>query len=109
MERINYATGSVVTGDEIAHALVGYASALAQGGGSDTVTFPILLDTGEVEQAEILIGPASQMITVPEHTSHDELRDAGLVDELDRKRQALSRPHGGPIELDDVVNDPDEL
>jgi hypothetical protein len=94
VQRINYATGSVLTGDEIAHALVAYARALAQEGGSDTVAFPVLLDTGDVEIAEVLVGPASQIMNVPEASDRDDVVDEDVVREIDRKADALglSRP-----------------
>jgi hypothetical protein len=93
MERINYAAGSVLTGDDIAHALVEYSKALARAAQSDNVTFPVLLESGDVATAEVLIGPASQIMNVPEPNDHDDLSDADLVDELVRKTDALGLSH----------------
>jgi hypothetical protein len=94
VQRINYATGSVLTGDEIAHALVAYARALAQKGGSDMVAFPVLLDTGNVDIAEVIVGPSSQIMNVPEPSERDDVTDEDVVQEILRKTDALalSRP-----------------
>ncbi|RKR74804.1 hypothetical protein C8E83_1934 [Frondihabitans australicus] len=109
MERINYAVGSVVTGNAIAHAIVGYARALAKNGDSDTVTFPILLDDGDVGWAEILIGPASQVLNVPEASDREDIIDTGLVDGLLEKTEQLARPRAEPIGPGDVMEFPDDL
>ena len=92
MERINYAAGSVVTGDRLAHAIVAYARALARQGSSDTVSFPVLLESGELGSAEVLIGPASQVLNVSEPSDHDEVLDEELVSDLQRKTEALGTP-----------------
>jgi hypothetical protein len=95
VQRINYAAGSVVTGDRLAHAVVAYASALARNNASDLVSFPVLLDSGEIVHAEVLIGPASQVLVVPERSDHEEILDDDLAAELDTKTHALSTPRPG--------------
>jgi hypothetical protein len=94
VQRINYATGSVLTGDDIAHALVAYAKALAQKGTSDMVAFPVLLDTGDVDIAEVIVGPSSQIMNVPEPSDRDDVTDDDVVREIVRRTDALglSRP-----------------
>lgn len=102
MERINYAAGSVLTGDRIAHAIVAYGKALAKNDESDTVAFPVLLETGDVAMAEILVGPASQVLNVPEHTDHDDISDDDLVASLQRKTDALGLSRPETATADDV-------
>jgi hypothetical protein len=92
MERIHYAGGSVVTGDELARSILTYARALAKRGDSDTVTFPVLLPDGTIGEAEILVGPASQMLTASEVSAHDDLVDPDLIVELASKTEALGIP-----------------
>lgn len=94
MERINYAAGSVLTGDRIAHAIATYAKALALKNQSDTVSFPVLLDSGRIALAEVLIGPASQIMNIPEPSDYDDVTDDDFVQLLTQKTDALgvSRP-----------------
>jgi hypothetical protein len=94
MERINYAAGSVLTGNDIAHAIATYAKALALNNQSDTVSFPVLLDTGQIATAEVLIGPASQIMNIPEPSDHDDVTDDNFIQLMTQKTNALgiSRP-----------------
>lgn len=66
MKRIYYSSGSVLTGDRIADAVVHYAEALALRETSDTVDIPVHLENGETGRAQLLIGPASQLVVVPD-------------------------------------------
>ena len=91
MDRIHYAGHSVLTGTAIAQALLDYAQALAEAGGSATVDFPILNEDGSRGRSEILIGPSSQIISDAEESEHDDLVDeelvARMVDQADRLRK----------------------
>ncbi|HEX5729428.1 hypothetical protein [Microbacterium sp.] len=90
MDRIHYAGNSIVTGTAIARALLDYAQALAQVGSSSTVDVPILNEDGSRGRAEVLIGPASQLISNEEKSDFDEVADERLVtfmrEEADRLR-----------------------
>jgi hypothetical protein len=91
MDRIHYAGDSILTGTEIAHALLGYARALAQVGSSATVEIPTVDEHGEAGRSEILVGPASQLISDSVEVEGDEVIDAELVTELRRKTDDLQR------------------
>lgn len=91
MDRIHYAGDTLLTGSDIAHALLEYARALAQAGSAETVEIPTLNDDGERGRAEILVGPASQLVSHPEDVSSDEIIDAGLVATLRERTQNLLR------------------
>lgn len=82
MDRLHYAGNSIVTGTDIAHALLGYAQALAEAESSATVSIPTLRDDGTRGRSEVLIGPASQLISDSEGSPHDEIVDAELVERL---------------------------
>jgi hypothetical protein len=62
MKRIHYASGALVTGDEIADVLVRYAAVLAKRGLAAEVTAPVVTDDGIVGTALLLLGPASQIL-----------------------------------------------
>ena len=95
MDRIHYAGNSIVTGTAIAHALLDYAQALAQVGSSETVDVPTLNEDGTPGRSEILIGPASQLISNEEKTDYEELTDELLVARMLTKADRL-RHFGTP-------------
>lgn len=103
MDRIHYAGDSVVTGTEIARALLEYAHVLAEQNMSATVDIPTLGDDGTRSRSTILIGPSSQLISDAEESEHDELVDDEVVQKLRYDAQELR--HGDtitPVAADDV-------
>jgi hypothetical protein len=96
MDQIQYAGNTLVTGSKIAHAVLAYAQALASNGDSATVSIPILHDDGSVVTAEILIGPASQLIAEPYESASPEVEDADVVSHLNEEAAKLRTPHAVP-------------
>lgn len=92
MKRIHYASGTVLTGDAIADVLVKYAAALATNTAAAEVRAPAILETGEVGEIVMLLGPASQILAETEHFDGPELRDDDFVNGLDDRVAALG-PH----------------
>ncbi|MDL5351676.1 hypothetical protein [Microbacterium sp. zg-YB36] len=82
MDRLHYAGSSILTGTAIAHALLDYAQALAGAGDSATVEVPTLNEDGSRGRSEVLIGPASQLISDSEPSPYDEIVDEDLVAHL---------------------------
>lgn len=82
MRRIVYAGGTFYTGDAIAEALLEYARALARQGTADTVFVPSHTAEGDTGATELLIGPASQLVSEPVDLAGDDLTDEGLVERL---------------------------
>lgn len=82
MERIFYAGDSVLTGTEIARALVAYAEALAMKEASATVELPVRLPDGTTGRAALLVGPASQLLSQTEPDGGEEIVDEELVARL---------------------------
>jgi hypothetical protein len=93
MKRVYYASGSVLTGDKTADAIVHYAAALASRATSDTIDIPIVLPDGTTGRAQLLIGPASQLVIVPEEGIPDTPEDEETIAELSRRSRLLSSPH----------------
>lgn len=91
MDRITYAGDSILTGSAIAHALIDYAQALAQVGSSGTVRIPTLEEDGRIGHAEILVGPASQLVAVAVATDFEEVTEGGLVERLTQEAERLRR------------------
>ncbi len=79
---IVYAGEELITGDEIAQALLKYSEALAEKGSASTVEIPILSDDGTRSTATVLVGPASQIVARPAESSFGELHDPRVVEHL---------------------------
>ena len=62
MRKITYAGTAFYTGDALAEALLEYARALARHDIADTVFVLGRTTQGDVDQIEVLLGPASQMV-----------------------------------------------
>jgi len=107
MRRIYYTSGSVLTGDAIAEAVLAYAQALAKSPLADTIRIPVVQEeSGEHGIATLLIGPASQLMFVPERAERfDEPVDTALVDELDRLARVVGAARPVPQNVDVVVSE----
>jgi hypothetical protein len=92
MQRIHYSGTSLLTGDDIARAMLRYAQALTHSSGSAEITLPVRLSDGGTAQATLLIGPASQLVTVDEQSPFDELSAPELVDSWHQAAARLSSP-----------------
>ena len=79
---IVYAGEELMTGDEIAQALLKYSEALGEKGSASTVEIPILSDDGTRSTATVLVGPASQIVARPVESSFAELHDPRVVEHL---------------------------
>jgi hypothetical protein len=111
MKRIYYAGTSIVTGDELAEALLGYAQALASNRTSASVEIPILLPEGTTGSARVVLGSASEMVAVVETVRAADIQDAELLAQLLSLTRELGSPspresgseHVAPIQLDDLL------
>lgn len=90
MERVAYAGEQFLTGSAISHALISYAQALAAVGEAGAVTIPIVGDNGDPGSAEVLVGPASQLVATHVPTDLPEPTDPALVETLRRKTAELT-------------------
>lgn len=80
MHRVHYAGGTLLTGDAIASALLEYAAALARKATSATVEIPVREADDGLGVAQVLIGPASQLVSTPEPGYGDEIIDDEVVE-----------------------------
>ncbi|WP_188509847.1 hypothetical protein [Conyzicola nivalis] len=95
MRRVYYSSGSMLTGDSIAHAVMEYAEALAKNGRADIVEIPVVFASGRSGTATLLIGPSSQLASVTEESDIREPSDDTLVDELRQRAMRLGSPRPG--------------
>ncbi|NEN05078.1 hypothetical protein G3T36_04255 [Diaminobutyricibacter tongyongensis] len=104
MHRVQYAGGSVLTGDAIATALLEYAAALARNATSATVEIPVREADGERGIAQVLIGPASQLVSTHEPDIPDDIVDAELVERFAVATRQLAPATGSALtESESVV------
>ncbi len=101
MKTIHYAGEILLTGDDIADAVVALAAALARRESSAAIDIPVRFDGGEVRFASLLIGPASQLIVESSVGEAEELLDLPLVERLARETQLLgtvqAQPESAPL------------
>jgi hypothetical protein len=88
MKRIVYAGSRLLTGDDIAVAVLEYCAALADAGTAETVQIPVLGEDGARSMVTLLVGPSSQIVAEDEPTEFEELVDADTVALLKRKTRA---------------------
>jgi hypothetical protein len=91
MQRLHYTGDTLLVADEVAEALLAYASALADAKTSDVIVIPVVDDAGHANRAEVLLGPASQLYTTPVPDMPEPAVDTAMIREL-RARSARLRP-----------------
>jgi hypothetical protein len=97
MDVIDYSGGSVMTGTDIAHALLAYAHALAANEDSATVSIPTRQADGSLGLAEFLVGPSSQIVTETVTVNLVEVIDRELVGRLSTATSALGAARALPV------------
>ena len=102
MRRIRYAGDSVVTGDDIASLVIQYSEALAKANTAASIDIPVRLGDGGFGTATLLIGPASQLISVPEPDDPTEIEDQEVVADLQRRIDDLGPMHTVLPEIDET-------
>lgn len=83
VRRIEYAGLSIVTTDEVATSVLRYAAALAAVGRSAMITVPAIDTEGEPIEVEVVLGPASQIVSTTTSGVGD-VDDARFLGELTR-------------------------
>ena len=85
MRRLYYAGGSIIISDQVGKAVLRYARALARHQSSDLVVLPAFTEDFGKGVAHILIGPSSQMMSVPTAEFEIDLADAHMVEILESR------------------------
>jgi hypothetical protein len=106
MMNLKYAGGTVTLSDDACATVLEYAAALARNSDSDTVSITVIGEDGTLVEAEILIGPASQLLAVPSTAPHRDIDDAAQIAYMVERTARLqpSRPIGAPDSspIDDI-------
>lgn len=75
MKRISFGFETLITGNEVADALVQYAAEVVRHGASEPVELPVLEGNGEVTMHTILLGPATQLAVADIDGAHADNPD----------------------------------
>lgn len=89
MRKLYYAGGSIIISDQVSKAVLRYARALSRSGTADFVILPAFTEDFGKGVAHILIGPASQMMSVPTAEFEIDLADAHMVETLESRTLQL--------------------
>ncbi|MBX0298927.1 hypothetical protein K2F54_02945 [Cryobacterium sp. 1639] len=92
MKRIYHPGGSVVTGSDLADAVMLYAEALSNRHETDVVDIPVIADDGSQGRAQFLIGRSSQLVSVTSADGVLELTEASTTTSLRNKVRSGSVP-----------------
>jgi len=85
MQKITYAGESFLTADSVATALLDFAAALAGAISAEPVEVPVVAEDGTPGRVQIVLGPASQIVTRPVETGMTEPPSEDFVQELERR------------------------
>ncbi len=85
MKRIFLPGGSIVTGSDLADAVMGYAESLSGRSQVDVVDIPVLNNAGEPGRAQFLIGASSQLVSVTSEPILCELVEVRTTADLRRR------------------------
>lgn len=96
MHEVSYAGGSFVTSDEVAEALIDYAAALANAVRAATVDVPATGLAGGHGSLQVLVGPASQLMSSPVDSDGTVADGEAFVEDMRKRIQKLQRVWMGP-------------
>ncbi|MEF2977163.1 hypothetical protein [Subtercola sp. YIM 133946] len=92
MKRISYSGGSFVTTDGVADALLHFVAALGSSHRAEAVEIPVIDADGEADTVQLVIGPASELVSVSERTTFAEPDSTLAVAHLRRRTDLLAVP-----------------
>jgi hypothetical protein len=92
----NY-SGSYLTGDDIADAVMNYGLALTRSQDVDLVDIPLLMPDQSIRRVELLIGWNNQLSSMTQANQHDELLEVDTIVDLYSKTQAVGLIRGEPF------------
>jgi hypothetical protein len=93
MKHVTYAEKSLLVGDDAADLMMKYASELANGGMSDTVSLNALGADGDEVVATLLLGQGAPLMAETSTTSLAALDNTEAVQYMREKLMQLADPH----------------
>ncbi|TFB46778.1 hypothetical protein [Cryobacterium tagatosivorans] len=92
MMRVTYAGASFLTSDDIANGLFQFVAALGDNNAASSLEVPAFTDDGKAVMVRLVVGPASELVGVPEESILEEPNTVDFVSELHKRTLALSSP-----------------
>jgi hypothetical protein len=102
MRKLHYAGGAITVSDQVCKAVLRYARALSKANAADLIILPALSEDNRQGMAHLLIGPSSQILSVPAEDIPITLDDARMVEILESRTRTLDpeRPEWGKDVVD---------
>ena len=88
--RVSYAGASFLTSDDIANGLFRFVAALGENHEAESLEIPAFTDDGKAVLVRMVVGPASELVGVPEESVFEEPNTVDFVSELHKRTLALS-------------------
>lgn len=92
MKRVSFCGSSFLTTDEVADALLQLVAVLAHGHGSEMLEIPAVGSDGKTVIVQLVVGPTSELLTIPEEVPSAEPNTADAVAYLRDHAQTLADP-----------------
>ncbi len=90
--KITYAGESFLTTDAVADGLLDFVAALGERHEAESVAIPAITKDGTSVFVRLVVGPASELISVPVDSTLAEPDTSDFVSELLKRTRALSSP-----------------
>ena len=94
--KLDYAGGEVLVSNALSHALAEFSAHIARTGGSDNLTIPVLTLDGIRGNAEVVVGPASQLLSSPTDVPEVDLDDDDAIADIVMRTSALETARAFP-------------
>lgn len=88
MKILIYAGAELMTGDDIADAVLEFCAALAEASAAETIEIPVVGDDGTIRGARLLLGPSSEIVAQQVETTWPELDDPQTLQLLATRTRA---------------------
>lgn len=92
MMKITYAGESFLTSDDVADALLLFVAALGEAHEAESLRIPSMRTDGTTSYVRLVVGPASELIAVPEDSTFPEPNADEFISGLRTRTRALASP-----------------
>jgi len=89
MKQITYAGKSFVTGTDLADAVMRLTAALGLSRETAGVTIPAMDENGHITTADLVLGPATEVLAIAIDSDQEEIVDVEVVAQLDERTRRL--------------------
>jgi len=90
MKQLTYAGKSFVTGTDLADAVVRLTAALGLSHETSAIRIPAMDENGHLTTADLVLGPATEVLAIAVDSDREEIVDAQIVAELDERTRLLA-------------------